>query len=420
MRAALGRAQLRGKRVAIGLSGGIDSVVLLDVLARLAPALGLHLEALHVNHRISPNAYRWEGFCRASCGRAGVPLTVRRVALGARRGKGLEAAARDARYAALAAVNADCVALAHQLDDQAETVLLNLLRGAGMRGAAAMPEFGVLPGARECGTMAIRPLLGVSRDALVDYARRRELEWIEDESNADERLARNYLRRRIGPMLEERWPRWREALARAAGHFARAAADERSLLREFLSSRGMRAPSEAKLIEMLRQLSRPRADARTAIAHDGVVLRTWRGSVRLARPAATEFFEPVRWKGEARLPLPALGGSLLMRRRHGVGIDTDRLAEAAVVVKLRSGGERLRLAGNRPSRTLKNLFQEAGVPPWERDRLPLLFCGETLVWVPGLGIDVAFRAVRQAKAVVPEWRESARNPLFFTRKNPAS
>lgn len=408
MRAVFGRARLRGRRIAIGLSGGVDSVVLLDVLARLAPALGVHVEAVHVNHRISPNAYRWEAFCRALCRRTGVPLTVRRIALGARRGKGLEAAARDARYAALAAANADCVALAHQRDDQAETVLLNLLRGAGMRGAAAMPESGPLPGARDCGTMAIRPLLGVSRAALADYARSRRLEWIEDESNADERLARNYLRRRIGPMLEARWPRWRETLARAAGHFGRAAADERALLREFLASRGMRAPSEAKLIEMLRQLSDPRADARTAIAHDGAVLRTWRGSVRVALPAATGAFETVRWKGEACLPLPGLGGTLLMRKQSGSGIDLDRLGRAPVEVRLRSGGERLRLAVNRPSRTLKNLFQEAGVPPWERDRLPLLFCGNALIWVPGLGIDVAFRAGRQAITLVPEWRPSAR------------
>ena len=251
--------------------------------------------------------------------------------------------------------------------------------------------------------MAMRPLLGVSRVALLDYARQRELEWIEDESNADERLARNYVRRRIGPLLEERWPRWREALARAAGHFGRAAADERTLLREFLASRGMRAPSEAKLIEMLRQLSAPRTDARTAIAHDGAVLRSWRGSVQVVRPQQPGRAPLVAWRGERVLPIPALGGELRFHRCVGGGIDAARIGASGLLVRQRRGGERFRCAANRPSRTLKNLFQEAGIAPWERERLPLLYCGQALVWLPGLGVSADWQAPALGSGILPEW-----------------
>jgi tRNA(Ile)-lysidine synthase len=403
VRAALVRLRLRGRRVAVALSGGVDSVVLLDALEQLAPGLDVALSAIHVNHRISPNAHRWERFCRALCRRLDVRLTVKRIALGALRGRGLEAAAREARYEALAGVPTDCVALAHQRDDQAETVLLNLLRGAGARGAAAMPESGALPGNRPAEMIAVRPLLGVSRAEIVACANRRGLEWIEDESNADERLARNFLRRRIGPLLEGRWPRWREALARAAGHFGRVDALERALLREFLAARGLRAPSEAKLVEMLRQLSSPRPDSRTEIAHDGAVVRAWRGTVRVADERPAGLFTPLAWRGERALRLAALGGELRFHRCSGAGIDAARIPAGGLAVRLRGGGERFSVAAGRPRRTLKNLFQESGIPPWERERLPLLYCGDALVWVPGLGVSADWQAGPRGEGLLPEW-----------------
>ena len=378
-------------------------MVLLDVLAHLAPEMGFALSALHVNHGISPNARSWGRFCRALCVRLRVPLTVKRVKLAARRGSGLEAAARAARYAALAGVRADIIALAHQRDDQAETLLLNLLRGAGTRGAAAMPESGPLPANRDSGKIAIRPLLGISRAEVLAYANKRGLAWIEDESNADRRLARNFLRLSVGPLLEDRWPRWREALARAAAHFGRVDAGERALLREFLAAHGMRAPSAAKLVEMLRQLSSPRSDSRVEIAHDGAVLRAWRGDVQVedGKPAAD--FESRAWHGERALRLAALGGELRFHRCSGSGIDAARIAAAGLEVRLRGGGERFRIAVGRPSRTLKNLFQEAGIPPWERERLPLVYCGEALVWVPGLGVNADWQASAGGTGVQPEW-----------------
>jgi len=395
----LGSCDLRGKRVAVGLSGGVDSVVLLHVLKALAPKHGFALRALHVNHGLSPNAWRWQRFCQALCRDWRIPLVQRRVNVGPKRGRGLEAAAREARHAVYRAAAADAIALAHQLDDQAETVLMNLLRGAGVRGASGMPA-----AARLGSKLLVRPLLEVPREAIVAYARAGGLDWVEDESNADESLTRNFVRLSLGPLVAARFPRWRESLARAARHFAAADADAKLLLREFLTARGLRAPSERKLLEMLKQLGSEKPGVRTAILHDGALLRVWRGALEISRPGPVPRFEPLAWGGEARLALPELGGELRFRRRRGEGIDAAQLEGRECELRPRAGGERLQPDARRPRRTLKNLFQESAVPPWERDRLPLLFCGDDLVWVPGIGVDARYQAHAGSSGLVPEWR----------------
>ena len=383
-------AGLGDQRLAVGLSGGVDSVVLLHCLSREE----VSVRAIHVHHGLSPSADAWARFCRKLCKQLKVPLTVRRVTV-SQTGKGLEAAAREARYAVFRKLPVDAIFLAHQLDDQAETVLMNLMRGSGLRGASGIP-------ARRAfhGKTLLRPLLDVPREAIVAYARGHQLEWVEDESNAIEALTRNFIRRRIGPLLAERYPRWREALARAARHFSRAELDAQALLRAFLAERGLRAPSEAKLVEMIKQLSS--RGARTLIEHEGVRFRLYRGKIALER-SGERGFDPLTWKGERRLPLPALGGELRFRRMRGTGIDPKRVQQDRFIVKLRSGGERLQPDARRPRRTLKNLFQEAGVPPWQRERLPLLFCGDELVWVPGLGVDQRYQAEKSADGWLPQW-----------------
>ncbi|HXZ50385.1 MAG TPA: tRNA lysidine(34) synthetase TilS [Burkholderiales bacterium] len=399
---------LRGKTLAAALSGGVDSVVLLHLLAHLAPRHGYALRAIHVDHGLSASSGSWASFCRRLCREWSVPLEVRRVKVGKRRGIGLEAAARAARRAALGRVRADALALAHQLDDQAETVLMNLLRGTGLRGASGMPVRGTLGG-----KMVVRPLLAVPRTAIVRYARAHGLQWVEDEMNDDLSLTRGYLRRQILPLLEQRYPRWREALARAARHFAeadellhrRAPASPALALREHLAAHGLRAPTERRLADMLRQLSGH--GARTEIRHDGAVLRAYRGQVTLERAAPPAQFAPVRWSGERRLRLPEPAGELRMRPARGAGIDRARLEAGEVRVCQRRGGERLQLDPGRPRRTLKNLFQEAGVPPWWRGRLPLIYCDGELVWAPGLGIDARYRAAPGAPGLLPEWRPDA-------------
>jgi len=379
--------------IAVALSGGVDSVVLLHWLKENTK---VRLRAVHVHHGLSPNADAWAKFCVALCRRWKVPLSVFRVSV-KRKDKGLEAAAREARYRVFANLHCPMICLAHHQDDQAETVLMNLLRGAGVRGAR-----GMAPETRYRGKTLLRPLLGVQRQSILDYARRHRLAWVEDESNADELLTRNFVRRKLGPLIEERFPGWKAALARAARHFSKKESGQEELLRSYLRSKGLKAPSEKKLVEMLKQLGA--GGARTLLEHDGARIRVYRKriSVELRKD---DSFPPIAWRGEARLSLP--GGELRFKRVRGRGFDAVTLP---LLVRQRSGGERLQPDARRPRRTLKNLFQEAGVPPWERDRLPLLFDGAALVWVPGLGVEARFQAGATRTGWLPEWRP---NPLFL-------
>jgi tRNA(Ile)-lysidine synthase len=264
-----------GQSVSVGFSGGLDSTVLLHAASLLATDAGLSLSALHVHHGLSNNADSWAESCAKVCAGLGVRLTVLRVDVPKQSGEGLEAAARRMRHKALTDQPFDRVLLAHHADDQAETVLHNLLRGAGVRGAAAMPE---------SRGRILRPLLGLGRAALLDYATTHQLAWIEDESNADIRYTRNFLRREIFPAIASRFPRASEQLAVAAGHFGEADSllDElavqdlggsnpefpiplnrirqlsdaraRNLLRAMLGWHKVQPPDERRLKEFVRQL----------------------------------------------------------------------------------------------------------------------------------------------------------------------
>jgi tRNA(Ile)-lysidine synthase len=395
---ASSRKRPSAKRIAVGLSGGVDSIVLLHQLKDRG------VSAIHVHHGLSPHADAWAEFCRKLCRRLGVPLAVVKVKV-EKRGEGLEAAAREARYAAFRKAKADVIALAHNLDDQAETVLMNLLRGAGVRGASGMA------GRSRLGAKTLwRPLLSISRKEILAYAQRHGLEWIEDESNANQALTRNFIRRSIAPLLERKFPQWKRSLARAARHFAKKDAGREELLRQFLRSKGLKAPSEAKLAEMLKQLGS--RGSRTLIAHDGARIRVYRNEVRFE--PSVEPFTPIRWRGERKLLVP--GGELHFKRVRGAGIDCEAVKSAACSIRPRSGGERLQLHPRRPRRTLKNLFQEAGIPPWERERLPLLYCGDALVWAARLGVEERWRASSGSYGWVPEWRPK---PLFLRNSQDA-
>lgn len=451
--AVLGRHVGRGDRLVAGLSGGVDSVVLLDILRRLAKKVRCELVALHINHQINPAAASWARFCRAYCKQQGVALTVVKVEVP--RTASLEAAARDARYAVFAALPADFVALAHNLDDQAETVLLQLLRGAGVKGVSAMPEIRsqdsgfriqsrtrgkakLNPESRIPNPAILRPLLDVPRSNIEAYARSRKLKWIEDDSNADTGFDRNFLRHRLLPVIAERYPAYRKTLARAGRNFAEAAdlLDElaqidaqtaadgieiaalrrlsvpraKNALRFFLAANCVIMPSAARLVECVRQVQQART-AGIAIDLGAHELRRYGGEMRVVAKTAPPLPGFRRaWGGESRVAMPELGATLVMKKCRGAGISLAKLQAAPVTVRLREGGERLRPDAGRPRRSLKNLLQEARLPPWLRSRLPLLFCGEALVFVPGIGIDSAFSAVRGEPGVQPCWEPAAAPP----------
>jgi tRNA(Ile)-lysidine synthase len=196
----------------------MDSVVLLELLARLSATLGLRLSAIHVHHGLSPNADQWMAFCESVCNAKSIPLMIDRVRVDRALAGGVEAIARDVRYSAFNRVDADLLALAQHADDQAETVMLQILRGTGLKGMAGMGETRTL----RDGLILIRPLLGFPRTAIEAYADRNRLKWIEDESNRDTVHTRNFIRQVLAPKLAERFPHYRESLARAGRHASEA------------------------------------------------------------------------------------------------------------------------------------------------------------------------------------------------------
>lgn len=425
----LGEHVRPGERVVLALSGGMDSMVLLDLLARAASRRRFTLRALHVNHQLSPQASRWAAFCRAQCRARQVPLTVVRVRVPRR--DSVEGQARTLRLAAFARQKADWIVTAHHADDQAETVLYRLLRGAGTHGLAAMPVVRPLT-AGGSGPQLLRPLLALPRATLAGYAKARRLDWVEDESNADTRYDRNFLRARVLPLIEERFPQARRTLARAAGLAATSAALNASLartdagrlrdgalavktlqalppvraanvLRWYIAERGAAPPPAPRLAEALRQLTTARADARVDVTWGEVALRRYRDAVHVVslRPVARDL--RVRWQGERRLPLPALGGTLTMIPSRGKGLCATRLRGRRVEVRLRQGGERLRPAAGRSARSLKNLLQEAGIPPWAREVWPLLYVDGELAAAPGVLTDAAWQARPGESGLLPGW-----------------
>jgi tRNA(Ile)-lysidine synthase len=408
-------------------------MALLDALAGLRTELPIAVSALHVHHGLSPNADAWAAFCAAECERRGVALALRRVRVEQAPGESLEANARAARFDALRSAAADIVVLAHHADDQAETLLLQLLRGAGPHGLAAMPA--VRAGS---GPALVRPLLALPRAAVETYARRRHVGWIDDESNADTGLRRNFLRHEIAPRLAAAFPGYPATLVRAAAHNAEAAhlLDElaaldagdavaagddgaatldratlaalaqrsppraRNLLRWFLRRQGLPPPSTARLAAMLDQFVRAAPDARVRAAHAGVELGIFRGRIVVHASAVGAF--ALAWSGEPALALPH--GVLEFAPALGEGLAASRLRAAPVTVRRREGGERLRLTENAPARAITRLLYDARIAPWQRASLPLVYCGDDLAAVPGVGVDVAYRAAAGAPGIVLRWR----------------
>jgi len=423
-------------RVVVALSGGRDSMALLDALAQLAPELSLVLSAAHVHHGLSPHADAWATFCGAACAARSVPLVVHRVRVARAGGESLEAAARTARYAALATSEAELIALAHHADDQAETMLLQLMRGAGPAGLAAMP----LHRSPSAGPALFRPLLALPRIAIDAYAQARDLAWVDDESNVDTGMRRNLIRHDIAPRLAAAFPGYPATLVRAAFHQADAArlADDlarldaanavatdvnrgmlldrgalialfrrapyraRNLLRWFVVEHGLRAPSAARLAAMLDQLVHAAADSRVRLPHDGAEIGFHRRRIVVHPPAVAPFL--ILWRGERQLALPH--GTLEFAPCRGGDEGCAAIAPHEVSVRLRTGGERIQLARDRPRRALKSVLRDAGMPSWQRESLPLVFSGEALAAVPGIGVDVGFQAAAGTPGYAIHWSRS--------------
>jgi len=418
--------------IALGLSGGVDSMALLDILQALSKKLHFGFSAVHVNHQLSPNAGDWARSCRRWCKARRIPIEIRKVKVSGVRATGIEAAARDARYREYSRQHADYVALAHHLDDQVETMLLQLLRGSGVKGLTAMPELRFQN--NKASPRIIRPLLDVPRSEIEHYAKTRKLGWVEDESNENIGFDRNFLRHKVFPLIGKRFPAYRETLGRARRHFVEAAAllDElaeldsriavqggrmktdilrelaparaRNLLRYYFAQKGLLMPSEKRLDEILQQIAYSREDAKVRVALGDLEVRRFKGEVYVcrARPVVDAKF-CVKWQGQSKLEISELGGVMTFRRTKGTAIDYAKLVREPVTIRVRCGGEKLRPNSKRPRRNLKDLLQETKIAPWERSHLPLLFSGDHLVYVPGIGIDCGYQARAAQSGVSVKW-----------------
>lgn len=408
------------QRLLVGYSGGLDSHVLLHLLAmHRASWPERTLAAVYVDHGLQAASAAWGEHCARICRKLDIPFRVLQIDARPTPGESPEATARRTRYAALAAELGPDAALltAHHRDDQAETLLLQLLRGAGPHGLAAMPA------ATRLGQgWLLRPLLDIERTDLLAYAQVQELRWIEDASNADTGFDRNYLRHEILPLLRERWPAVTRNLARSArlcaeiadwldveadADLARVAthrADalhlpalrelselrQRNVLRRWLRQLGLPTPDSRQLRHVLHDTLTAGRDRRPCIHWSGGEVRRYRDTLYAMPPLPShDANQTVVWRpdidGWPPLELPGIG-RLELRETVGTGLRATALAGASLVVCFRRGGEHFRPVGRRHRQELKKLLQETGIPPWERDRLPLLYRDDTLLAVVGLGI----------------------------------
>jgi tRNA(Ile)-lysidine synthase len=428
--------------IAIAYSGGLDSAALLHLAHDYAMRHGIALFAFHIHHGLSPNADQWLAHCRQECARLGITFDKRHVTLDGKDKTGVEEAARISRYAALGALCHDhgvpLLLTAHHLDDQAETVLLQLLRGSGVAGLSGMDAANTAPGLLGDPDLLIgRPLLSVSRADLAYFVSGKQIAHIEDESNLDPRYARNALRHQVMPALAQYFPGFQQRFARTAQHAQSAqrllidlAAQDLAvcldgecldvnrlkqldpdridnMLRYWFGSRGVRMPSTSWLNEMRTQLLEAKCDAQLCVTHADCHIRRHRDRVFITPKLSEAMLEEppmaFRWNGEPSMRFANFGGVLHFETTEQ-GLDADWLRGQSLAIRLRSGGEKLKPAANRPTKSLKYHYQAHDVPAWERERLPLITTGERLLFAAGIGMDCHYISTGSEPRIRFRWQ----------------
>ncbi len=404
------------KTVWVAYSGGLDSHVLLHCLATLRHTHPLKLRAIHVNHSLSPHAEKWGEHCANICAALNVEFSQQTIQAQAAVGESPEEIARERRYAVLSQLLApqDVLVTAQHQDDQAETVLLQMLRGAGPKGLSAMPRIKPLGLGFQ-----VRPLLDFTRAELQAYAEENNLQWIEDESNTNLNFSRNYIRHEVMPVLKKRWPSVSQTLSRVSANCAEAQqflqeisteemtrvqgshshslsvkallaldeAKQRMVLRFWLQQLGFPMPGVTKLQQIQHDMLTARADRNPHIIWCGVELRRYQDEL-YAMPCLSkrDTQQVFTWDFNMPLVLPSIG-ELSATTVNGQGLRMDL---TDVTIRFRQGGEAFHQAKRQCHQMLKNLFQEWGVPTWQRDRIPLIYVGDTLAAVVGFGVAEEF------------------------------
>ncbi|MCU6433190.1 tRNA lysidine(34) synthetase TilS [Undibacterium sp. Jales W-56] len=427
--------------LAVAYSGGLDSSVLLDLAKTFCQSQNIPLFAFHIHHGLSPNADDWLIHCSQKCASIGATFVGKKVVLENTNKDGVEASAREARYKSLGVLCAEyklpLMLTAHHQDDQAETVLLQLLRGSGVAGLSGMDLFNRAPKLLCNDTLLMaRPLLGNPRQTMVEYAAANAIAYVEDESNVDVRYVRNALRHQIMPILSSIAPGYAERLSRSATHaqstnrllmnIAKQDLDAckienaldisrvvelgndriDNLLRFWLAEKGSRMPTTARLAELRHQLFEGRADARISVYHESLgihryknkIYATSRDAIKIADVPPLQF----KWSGESSIEFSDFGGTLHFEDADA-GISADWLQAHILTIHARQGGERLKLALNRPSRDIKSHYQSLEIPFWDRDRLPFISHEGKLLFAAGIGVDARFLGDSPGQFISLRW-----------------
>ena len=407
------------KSMTVALSGGRDSVVLLYLLHQLQKRQTFTLKASHVHHGLSKNADKWVKFCEKLCTKLSVPLDVHYIKLPQKKSLGIEGEARRLRYEKILQSKTDLVVLAHHEDDQAETFLLQLIRGAGVKGLSSMAHF-------DDSRRLWRPLLNTSRTDIESYAKKHQLKWIEDESNQNIDFDRNFIRSKVLPILKNRFSYIIKVISRSTSHLAEAqyllddlaeidlkiylksnnykyrlkvkTLDKlsnyraKNVLRFWLEMNGQMMPSKDLLDELLRQVLKAKKDAELKIelSKDDEI-RRYRDEIYIVpKKQKHEKNYEIIWSGESKIILPN-GQKLTFKKVKGRGINLKFLRDQKLKIRNRQGGEFFKPDSKRPTKKIKQLLQESDLPPWEREFLPLIFVGDDLAFVPNFGIDIKFQ-----------------------------
>ena len=410
------------KSMTVALSGGVDSVVLLHLLYQLKKTQNFTLKASHVHHGLSKNADKWVKFCEKLCTKLSVPLDVHHIKLPQKKSLGIEGEARQLRYEKLLQTKTDLVVLAHHEDDQAETFLLQLIRGAGVKGLSSMAHF-------DATRRLWRPLLNTSRIDIERYAKKHKLNWIEDESNQNIDFDRNFLRSKVLPILKNRFNHIIKVISRSSSHLAEAqhllddlakidlkkhlksynykhkhklkvkALDKlsntraKNVLRYWLEINDQMMPSKDLLDELLRQVLTAKKDAELKIElSKEFEIRRYQDEIYIvSKNQQTQKNYEIIWADESEIILPN-GQKLKFKKVKGRGINLKFLDhQKKLKIRNRQGGEFFKPDSKRPTKKIKQLLQESDLPPWERENLPLIFVGDDLAFVPNFGIDMKFQ-----------------------------
>jgi tRNA(Ile)-lysidine synthase len=423
----------RARRI-VAYSGGLDSTVLLHALVTYARLTSATLAAIHVDHKLQPQSHEWAAACHERARSLGIDCEIHTATDVPAQATGVEQWARDTRYAvfARAVASGDVIVMAHHRDDLAETVLMRLMRGAGPEGLAGMPATRPLGRGH-----LLRPLLQLGRADIEAYAAAHDLAWSEDPSNADAVFDRNYVRDHVLPVLQARWPGAADRIAQAAVLQADAAAGLRDyadgllneaadpvrgglvlaalpdthsgtlswVLRRWLEREGLPLPDTAQLHEMQRMVL-ARQDSNPLVAYKGAQVRRYRGSLYAGWAQGRVDLAPREWHVAA--PLRLGWGELRAVPAHGDGIALTALRGGALTVGFRQGGERCRLPGRGHRHALKHLFQQWGVPPWQRADTPLIYSDGELVAVGGFCVCEPYAAAPGEESLRIVWHRAAR------------